>query len=66
MVGRDPDCSGAVVSHPYTVPGDYTVTLTGTNGCSGATVTHVVTVVPVPWIWQLYLPLLCDPRCQAP
>ena len=44
------------ITHTYTLPGAYTVTLTATNACGEAAARHSVVVVPEQW--RVYLPVV--------
>jgi PKD repeat protein len=50
---------GNPITHVFTMTGEYTVTLTATNGCGQQMVQDVVTVVAAPPEgWWVYLPLV--------
>ncbi|MCB9136352.1 MAG: M28 family peptidase [Anaerolineales bacterium] len=53
--------AGLMVTHTFTETGNFTVTLTATNACGGATISHPLTVdvePPPPSTWTIYLPVV--------
>jgi PKD repeat protein len=50
--------TGREITHTYTLPGTYTVTLTVTNPCGQMATNATLLVLDLPRTWWVYLPLL--------